>query len=330
MSGFNDIIGQEPIKEHFRKAIETGQVGHAYIINGERGSGKEFVAKHFARAILCESGKNESCDECHSCKMAIAGSHPDIIRLTHEKPNVITVDDIRNQIVSDVQIKPYGDGKKIYIINDAEKMNQAAQNALLKTLEEPPAYVVIMLLTTNSQMLLPTIISRCVQLNMKPVENRQMRKYLMEQIQVSDYQADMCIAFARGNLGRAKMLASSEDFEDIKNEAVAVLKNINGMGIDEIMKSVKKFAEFKVDIDDFFDILTIWYRDVLLYKATQSVGDMTFKEELKSIKNQADQSSYEGIEKVIKAIETAKARINANVNFELTMELLLLTIRENG
>lgn len=330
MSGFNDIIGQEPIKEHFRKAIESGQLGHAYIINGERGSGKEFVAKLFARAVLCESSKSEPCDECHSCKMAISGSNPDIIRLTHEKPNVITVDDIRTQIISDVQIKPYGDGKKIYIINDAEKMNQAAQNALLKTLEEPPAYVIIMLLTTNSQMLLPTIISRCIQLNMKPVENRQMRKYLTEQMKVSDYQADMCIAFARGNLGRAKMLAGSEDFEDIKNESVAVLKNIKNMSIDEIMKSVKKFAEFKVDIDDFFDILTIWYRDVLLYKATQSVGDMTFKEELKSIKNQADQSSYEGIETIINAIESAKARINANVNFELVIELLLLNIRENG
>jgi len=329
MSEFNDIIGQELIKEHFKNAIASNQIGHAYIISGERGSGKEFVAKAFARAIQCD-GEIRPCDECHSCKQALSGNNPDIIRIIHEKPGVITVDDIRTQINNDVQIKPYGDKKKIYIINEAEKMNPQAQNALLKTLEEPPEYVVIMLLTSNDQSLLPTIRSRCILLNMKPVENKLLRKYLMEEVKITDYQADICLAFARGNLGRAKQLASSEDFENIKEEAVAVLKNIHDMDMEGVIRSIKKFAEYKLDMDDFFDIITIWYRDILLYKATQDVGDLTFKDELKYIKMQADGCSYEGIETIIKAIDSAKVRIGANVNFELTIELLLLTIRENS
>lgn len=330
MSGFKDIIGQELIKEHFINAIESGKIAHAYIINGERGSGKEFVAKAFARAIQCESMGIKPCDECPSCKKILSGNHPDVIRLVHEKPNVISVDDIRTQINNDVVIKPYENGKKIYIINDAEKMNPQAQNALLKTLEEPPEYVVILLLTVNEQLLLPTIRSRCVLLNMKPVENKIMRKYLMEQIKITDYMADICIAFARGNVGRAKQLATSEEFENIKEEVVAILKNIRNMDMEDLLAAIKRLGDYKADIGDFFDLLMVWYRDVLLYKATRDVGDLTFKDELKYIKEQADECSYEGIEAIVKAIESARVRITANVNYELTIELLLLAIRENS
>lgn len=328
MSGFNDIVGQEHIKQHLRRALETGQVGHAYIISGERSSGKDFVAKTFARALNCERSSVEPCEECSSCKRALAGSHPDIIRVIHDKPNVISVDDIRIQVSGTMHIKPMGEGRKVYIIEDAEKMNESAQNALLKTLEEPPAYATILLLTQNEGQLLQTIRSRCVALQMMPVENKLMRKYLMENMKVTDYVADMCIAFARGNLGRARMLASTEEFDHIRNEAVSLLKNIHRMEIDDLLKSVKTFSEYKVDIDEFFDILTMWYRDVLLYKATIDVGSMTFKEEISEIRRQSDVASYEGLEHIIDAISNAKKRIRANVNFEMAMELLLLTIRD--
>lgn len=328
MSGFNEIIGQQHIKDHLKKAIETGQVSHAYILSGEKGCGKDFVAKIFARTLCCEAGESEPCEQCHSCKMALAASHPDIIRLVHDKPNVISVDDIRTQINGTAHIKPVGNGRKVYIIEDAEKMNENAQNALLKTLEEPPVYVTIILLTKNDQMLLQTIRSRCVQLQMMPVENKLMRKYLMEQMKVTDYVADMCIAFARGNLGRAKMLAGTEEFDHIRQDTIALVKNIHKMDIDELIKTIKQFNEYKVDLDEMFDILTIWYRDVLLYKATLDVGNLTFKEETSEISRQSNRTTYEGLENIIGAIANTKKRIKANVNFELAMELLLLAIRD--
>ena len=146
MAEFRDIIGQEQLKEHLQGAIERNKVSHAYIINGERNSGKEFIAKVFAMALECTDRKDgEPCQVCHSCKQALSGNHPDIIFVSHEKPNVIGVDDIRNQINGDVAIKPYSSPKKIYIMNEGEKMTVQAQNALLKTLEEPPEYAVIIL-----------------------------------------------------------------------------------------------------------------------------------------------------------------------------------------
>ena len=330
MAKFQDIIGQEQIKEHLQNAIAAGKVSHAYIINGEKSSGKEFIAKVFAMALQCEKKEAEPCQECHSCKQALSDNHPDIIRVTHEKPNTISVDDIRAQVNNDVAIKPYSGSYKIYIINEAEKMTPQAQNAILKTLEEPPEYAVILLLTTNVNSLLPTILSRCVVLNMKPVADELVRKYLMEQLQVPDYKAEVCVAFARGNIGKAKALASSEDFENVKAEALSLLKYIKDMELSEIIAAIKMITEYKLEINDYLDICAIWYRDVLLFKATNDVNHLVFREEIQSLRKIAQRSSYEGIEKIIEALDTAKHRLDANVNFELTMELLMLTIQENG
>lgn len=330
MPKFADIIGQKMIKEHLQNAIRTDSVSHAYIICGERFSGKEYIAKIFAMALQCEEGGDDPCNECHACKQALSNNQPDIIHISHEKPNVISVDDIRNQINKDIVIKPYACNKKVYIINEAEKMNPQAQNALLKTLEEPPAYAVILILTTNLDALLPTILSRCVVLNMKPVEDSLVKKFLMEEVHIPDYKAEVCAAFSRGNIGKAKILASSEEFDKIKTEAIALLKHIDDMDASEISKAIKQISEYKVEINDFLDILAIWYRDALMFKATNDANNMIFRDEMQFIKKTASRSTYEGIENIIEALDKAKQRISANVSFELTMELLLLTIKENS
>ncbi|MCM1091216.1 MAG: DNA polymerase III subunit delta [Butyrivibrio sp.] len=330
MARFTDIIGQEQIKEHLQNALTSKKISHAYIINGEKSSGKEYIARVFAMALQCEKGELEPCHECHSCKQALSDNQPDIIFVGHEKPNTISVDDIRMQVNNDVAIKPYSSPYKIYIINDAEKMTQQAQNAILKTLEEPPEYAVLLLLTTNVNALLPTILSRCVVLNMKPVADAKVRKYLMEELKTPDYKADVCVAFARGNVGKAKALASSEEFENVKNEALSLLKFIRDMELYEVVAAVKKISEYKLEINDYFDIMAIWYRDVLMFKATKDANNLVFREELGALRKCAQHSSYEGIETVLNALETAKRRLDANVNFELVMELLFLTIQENA
>ena len=329
MFRFSDICGQEQIKEHLQNAMKMKKVSHAYIINGERCSGKEFIAKIFAAALQCESEQGDPCGECHSCKQAETGNQPDIIFVSHEKPNTIGVDDIREQINQDVAIKPYSSRYKIYIMNEGEKMTPQAQNALLKTLEEPPEYAVILILTTNLNSLLPTILSRCVVLNMKPVKDELVKKFLMENVQIPDYKADVCVAFARGNIGKARLLACSEEFDNIKEEAVTLLKYIKDMELTEVIAAIKKINDYKFDVNDYLDIISIWYRDVLLFKATNDVNHLIFKEEIQYIRKVADRSTYEGIEMIIQALEKAKNRLNANVNFDLTMELLLLTIKEN-
>ena len=264
--------------------------------------------------------------ECHSCKQAVSGNHPDIIWVTHEKPNSISVDDIRTQVNNTVDIKPYQGPYKVYIIPQADMMTPQAQNAILKTIEEPPSYAVFLLLTENAETLLPTIRSRCVMMKLRNIKDQLVKKYLMEQLEVPDYKADVCVAFAQGNMGRAIMLATSEHFNEIKEEAVHLLREINDMDVDALEAAVKRVVSYKMNITDYLDVISVWYRDVLIYKATKNVDQVVFSDQLRFIKDRASKSSYEGIENILDGIEKAKARLKANVNFELTMELLLLTI----
>ena len=284
MGSFKDVVGHKDIIKYIRNAVSENKVSHAYIMNGERGSGKKMLANLFATTLQCEKGGPDPCNECHSCKQAESGNHPDIIHVTHEKPNTISVEDIRTQVNNDILIKPYQGPYKIYIISEADLMTPQAQNALLKTIEEPPEYAVIFLLTENAQMLLPTITSRCVMLKLRNIKDTLIKKYLMETMKVPDYKADMCAAFAQGNMGRAIMLANSEHFNEIREEAVQLLKYIDEMDLSEVMKAIKRINAYKLEINDYLDIIMIWYRDVLIYKATQDISKVVFKDQISYIK----------------------------------------------
>ncbi|HIX15559.1 MAG TPA: DNA polymerase III subunit delta' [Candidatus Hungatella pullicola] len=329
MPGFKDIIGHERIKEHFQKAIETNHVSHAYILTGEAGMGRKSLANAFAMTLLCEKGKKEPCMECHACKQVMGGSHPDLIYVTHQKPNSIGVDDIREQIQDTIMIRPYSSYYKIYIVDEAEKMTAQAQNALLKTIEEPPSYAVIMLLTTNQEAFLPTILSRCVQLKLKPLRDSVVKTYLMESFGIEESKADIYAAFARGNLGKAIHLASSQEFQLMYTELIHMLIHLRDMDITELLNDIKRLKDENLDMTDCLDFMQIWYRDVLMYKVTQDMNLLVFKDEYKAIKDMSSESSYEGLEKIQKAIDKAKIRLDANVNMELAMELMLLVMKEN-
>ena len=349
---WNDVVGLTQLTDNLQNAIKHNKISHAYLIQGERLSGKRMIADIFARALQCEGYKAPSeyqatlfdseeqnsdismkirpCNQCKSCKQALNENHPDIIYVTHEKPNVISVDNIRQQVNADIGIKPYSGDYKVYIIDEAEKMNVQAQNALLKTLEEPPEYAIILLLATRSEAMLQTILSRCVVLNIKPVPDDLIKQYLMRKVQIPDYRAAVCASFARGNVGRAIELASNENFDHMKSSVIGVLRRISEMEINQIASEVKKITEEKFDINDYLDLCFIWYRDVLLYKACENTNKtcpIIFKEQLTDITEAAKFYSYEAIEKIIHSIDIARSRITANVNFDLTMELMFFEMK---
>ena len=325
--GWESVIGQNQLTDNLQNALKFNKISHAYMIQGEKLSGKRMIADIFARALQCESEGERPCNQCRSCKQAMNGNHPDIIYVEHDKPNVISVDNIRTQINGDIAIKPYSGPHKIYIMDEAEKMNTQAQNALLKTLEEPPEYAVILLLTTNVESMLPTILSRCVVLDTKPVADDKIKKYLMEKVEIPDYRAGICASFARGNVGKAVMLASNEDFDHLKSEVLGIMKKVANQEVNQMAAAVKKINEEKYDMNDYLDLCFIWYRDVLLYKACGEQSPLIFKEDRLDIRRIAASCSYEGIDRIIHAIEQARNRLKSNVNADLTMELLFMEMK---
>lgn len=331
MKDFNAVIGHDKVKEHLTNAIKLNKISHAYIINGSQGIGKNMIANAFAKALQCESETTLGvpCNECHSCIQMESGNQPDVIHITHEKPASIGVEDIREQLVGDIQIRPYSSRYKIYIMDDADLMTQQAQNAILKTIEEPPEYGIIMLLTENADGLLQTILSRCVRLNLSGVENSLIQKHLIEKYQIPDYEARFAVAFAQGCVGRAEAIVQSESFVQMKDDALHMIRYAADMTVSEMIDAVKHVSDYKLQINEYIDLLAMWYRDILIFKSTNNTNLIIFKEDVTRMREQAAYSSYEGVQNILSAMDTAKKRLRANVNFELTMELLFLTIKEN-
>ncbi len=328
MATFKDVIGHENVIGHFKSSIERGKVAHAYLIHGEKGTGKKMLAGLFAKTLQCEAGGTDPCGTCRSCLQCDSGNQPDVIWVTHDKPSVISVDDIRDQINKDIIVRPYSSRYKIYIIPQGELMNPQAQNALLKTIEEPPEYAIIMILTNNIDKMLPTVLSRCIILNLKPVSELDIMEYLSK-LGIPMAKAKFCVEFSFGNLGKAVRLATSDEYNEIKQDCVRILKNINKMEIYDLIESVKKMSKYKLDIYDYIDLMIMWYRDILMLKVSGSPDKLLFKEEYATLKQQANYISFEGIENVLEAMDKVKVRLEANVNFDIAMELLLLTIKEN-
>lgn len=329
MANFKDIIGQESIKKHLQTAIKTGNLSHAYIINGEYGSGRQTIASALAKTIQCQSKTDDTdaCGVCTSCKQAESHNHPDIKYITHDKTS-ISVNDIREQLNNDISIKPYSSEYKIYIIPDANKMTEQAQNALLKTIEEPPVYAIIILLTENCDSLLPTIRSRCVTLTMNPVEKDKICTYLENKFQLEPEQAQISANYCQGNIGKAIRFASSSDFIEMKNQVLKLLKNLDSMDIASIIDTIKEFSTHKNDINDYLDLMLLWYRDVLMFKVTKDANLLLYSDEYSAISEQATKRDYENIENIIAAIDKAKVRLKANVNFDVTIELMILAMKD--
>ncbi len=327
MFSFSEIVGHEQIKEHMQAAIRDKKPFHAYLFQGEEGVGKEALARTFAAGLQCQSeSADKPCKECVSCRQMESGNQPDVIWVTREKAS-LGVDEIREQLCNTMDIKPFSSPYKIYLVPEAEKMTEAAQNALLKTIEEPPEYGIVILMTSNISALLPTIQSRCLTMEFRPLSTAVVESYVKEHCQVPDYQARASAAFAQGNLGKAMRYAKSEDFIERKDHIISLLRHVEQMDLSEMLAVIKDLGTRKDEVRDYIDLMVLWYRDVLLFKATKDINQLLFQDEASYISREASYRSYEKIEEILQAFEKAKVRLRANVNFDITMELMLLTLK---
>lgn len=327
MFSFSEIVGHEQIKEHMQAAIRDKKPFHAYLFQGEEGVGKEALARTFAAGLQCQSESTDKpCKECVSCRQMESGNQPDVIWVTREKAS-LGVDEIREQLCNTMDIKPFSSPYKIYLVPEAEKMTEAAQNALLKTIEEPPEYGIVILMTSNISALLPTIQSRCLTVEFRPLSTAVVESFVKEHCQVPDYKARASAAFAQGNLGKAMRYAKSEDFIERKDHIISLLRHVEQMDLSEMLAVIKDLGTRKDEVRDYIDLMVLWYRDVLLFKATKDINQLLFQDEASYISREASHRSYEKIEEILQAFEKAKVRLRANVNFDITMELMLLALK---
>lgn len=321
---FSDIVGHEDVISHFQSAIEMNKVSHAYILEGETGMGKKLIADTFAKVMQCQEKGVEACDVCQSCVLYNSGNHPDVIHVKATKKTGIGVDDIREQVNKDVYIKPYVFDYKIYIIHDAEKMTIQAQNALLKTIEEPPSYVRFILLASHTYPFLPTVLSRCVVIKLKPQSRDVITKYLEEHLELPDYQAKLYSAFARGNIGKAMSLKQSDDFREMRDDMAAFMEVVaKGQKID-VLEQVETFEKYKDTKSDFLDLLLTWLRDLMVLKSTENEAILIHQDKKNQLLKQVPHLSYNRISMLIDGIEQILRYDRLHINYTLSLEVMLI------
>lgn len=331
MGAVQAILGNQKNIRYFEKAREAGKLSHAYIICGQKGSGKKTFADYIAAGLLCEKCASpeqgiQPCKSCKSCIKIDSGNHPDLIHVTHEKPNVIKVDEIREAVVNNISIRPFYGPYKIYIIPDADLMNASAQNALLKTIEEPPQYGLLFLLTDNIDGLLETVRSRCVKIDMEPVPDTDITRLLMEEEGIEKKEAKEAAFFAKGNLGQAKRLAKDGDLKELKDSVSSFLTDITRKDAACVNAFAKEMEA--ADAEEVLGMIRTWFRDVLLVKAAGKEDRLYFLREHIKIKDQAERISFEHLNAIFAAIDEAEEEIRANVKAEAAFEGMLLKIRK--
>jgi hypothetical protein len=308
---FERILGQVSVKSKLKRAIETGNITNAYLLTGPEGVGKKMVAEDFAESLLGLRLENSPDYKCIGVKKG---------------ENNIKIAQIRDMI-GDMSIKPYGD-YKIFIIDDADKMTIQAQNALLKTLEEPSAYGIIILVTRNDQALLDTIRSRCLEIKFAPLTNREIRAILSEK-GIDDDQAQVASIFSRGSASRALDICESQDLKLMRQDLESYLEIIF---IDknkyELARMGENFKAYAKDYANLIDLFRYYIRDIVLLKEGIDPGLIINYDRLDLLRRLARELSIFKLGQIMDLLDEGQTKLTANCHFVTTIEAMALNIYE--
>lgn len=321
---FSEIIGHKNIVDSLTKSLNNEDIAHAYIFEGPSGIGKKTMAKIFSTAILCKSD-NKLCGTCQSCLLLNTNSHPDLKVVTPDPS--ISVDEIRN-IVRDINVRPYYGGRKVYIIEDADRMTIQAQNSLLKTLEEPPEYGVIILTTQSIDMLLPTIISRGIIKKFHRNSTDEIEQYIIKKYSEHKERAKVVSTLCDGVIGNVKQIIESDSFTKVREKTLQIIERISYGNKNEAFDSIKFFTENKDDIDLIMHLMLLWSRDILILKETGSevlIINIDAKDQLLRI---AHSINSDKVVRWVDAVIDTIQKLKSNANFQLTIEVMLLKLSE--
>ncbi len=326
MFAFAEIWGNDSLLHYMKQTAKTKTTSHAYLLVGKGGCGKKMIANAFIKYIQCENPAEEACGVCPSCRMFDGGNHPDVIYVSTEK-KTIGVEEVREQILETVGLLPYAFPKKIYVIPNAHTLTVQAQNALLKTLEEPPEYAQFILLAQSTEPLLQTVLSRSVVLQIPPLGEGLVLSYLQAKQLADAEQAKIYATYAQGSIGMALNLLQDESFVKLRQFVLETMEKLPKISQGEALLLAKEFETYKNDLR-FLDMIELWYRDVLVAKSTKN-GDFLIQQDKQTEIFSATNIPVANLVSCAEAVQMAKKQLSQNGNFRLTMEVMLMKLKEN-
>lgn len=320
---YKDIIGHKKTIEILKDAIKNENISHSYIFEGEEGLGKRKVAFIFAKTLLCKEQGEEPCDRCISCLKFDSGNHPDLVLIEPEN-GLIKRGDI-DKLVKSVDTAPFESLRKVFIVDDSHLMNMEAKNTLLKTLEEPPKYINIILITSNPGNLLPTIVSRCQNIKFFQVEIKKIADLLVNLYGKSPEESVFIAEFSKGSVGKSIRIAKSDSFFQRRDTLISIIdKLLKGDSI-KAFSSIGFFNENKEDMEELLDLIIYWLRDLIIYKEIGNNDLIVNKDKINILSGQTF-LNIDKINDIIDKVNESKTNIKRNINFQLTIETMLLSM----
>jgi DNA polymerase-3 subunit delta' len=322
---FSDIVGHQQQVETLRQSLEKNRLHHALLFLGAEGVGKRTVAFSLAKAVQCLEKIGDFCDICLNCVKIRNGHHPDV-RLLGVLPGrkEISIQQVR-EMERELSFHPFSGRKKIAIVDPAGLMNLSAQNALLKTLEEPPRDSLLILISTSIGGLLPTLVSRCLRLAFPPLPVELVTTFLVSERSIKQEKAEILAAATMGSLGAAVRLVADDLLEKRRIWADKI-HSLEQDNYREAMVLAEEFATTREKSLEFLEWLEGWYRDIVVYGATESLKGICNLDMEKEIKNQARLYKLERILFLLAEAVRARARVQRNVNRRMALENLFLGI----
>jgi DNA polymerase-3 subunit delta' len=320
----SEIIGHEKQLETLRSALTRGRLHHAYLFVGPEGVGKRMVALSLARAIHCSDQPGDFCGQCANCARIQAGNHPDvrIIGPLQDKKE-ISIQQIR-EIEKELNFRSFSGGRKIAIIDPATLMNLAAQNALLKTLEEPPQDSVLILIASNSGGLLPTLRSRCLRLSFSPLRRDLLAGFLAAK-GMNPETANLLATISGGSPGAA-MNIDIEELREKRQLWSGMLSALKTGGYRAATEAAEALASNKEETSKFLQWAETWYRDLLIHTVTQNSGDIVNLDQLAQIEEHAAHGEVEHLLSLFAQTSAAGAQIQRNFNRRMVLEGLFFAV----
>ena len=316
---FAQIIGHDRQKDILRRAIATDHLAHAYLFEGPEGIGKRLVALGLARAVFCEN--NNGCGECQPCRKVDHNNHPDL-HIFEPDGQQIKIEQIRN-LQRELSFRPLEAEKKICLIDHADRMNPSAANALLKTLEEPSANTLIILLSAYPESMLVTVRSRCQRLPFTRLPQQVIEETLIEQRQLAPSAAHVLAALAGGSFHRA--LGRDQDlYLEKRRDILKSITALSSASILPLLEFARELANDKEIIPDLLEILVSFYRDLLLYKQGQPEENLANIDLLEKIRRVSAREDTLSILRKLEALKAGQKNLKRNVNNQLNLEVLLL------
>lgn len=328
---FANIIGHEFQKEALLRASREGRVSHAYLFFGPDGIGKKLMAIEFGKVLNClrENSNGGHCD-CNSCKKIEKGIHPDVFLVEQKGVKDIKVDQIREEVEERLFFKPFEGRYKLAIVDNAHRMNPSAQNAFLKTLEEPPPDSVIVLISSQPQALLPTIHSRCQSVEFKPLPQEVILDEIKRRTDLSPDEYIIASRLSGGSLGRALNL--DKNLLSQRKGIITKLSNISPDRASEVLDFAKSILSAFTDTEELrlvFDIISLWLRDMVLIKIGFGEDSLSNRDLISVTRKLAGRQSVDDIIDKIKFLEKASYAIfQGNANKQIVIENLALKIAE--